>query len=435
MTDNRVITAPHQLVITRRAWEAALRPLLAQPGGFAVGRMRWLATEQDRRLLVEGVELIDRVPSGDRFPPLADWCVFHVSSAERDIRSARELLARLRPKASQTVAAVVVDPGGNVAQSPNWDGAVYMGEGRVIGIAGLRVVGPGMLRVEREPVDDLPAAAGSSHDDSAVRYSRLEGAVGMPVVQRLRQAAVTLIGAGRNGSAIAFQLASLGVRTIRLVDADTLGPENLDAMPGLAVADLGRPKVTALAERLLRLRPDLSVSRFDAPLTDGRVAAALRRLPADLLVTTVDSDTPRLAASLLARETLTVHLDVGTSVTRAAPGEMLLAGDVRLLLPGSGCVWCVGGLADREATLYELSAPPKTLRRGRPLAWHQERAGSLVSLNAIAVGVAVQAWLDLLAGRLRTSCWHRLRWLPGEGIQADSGLVSAGEDCPYCRQI
>jgi len=257
----------------------------------------------------------------------------------------------------------------------------------------------------------------------------------MQVARRLRDASITLIGAGRNGSAMAFQLASLGVRTMRLVDGDRLGPENLDAMPGLAVADVGRPKVLALAERLLLLRPDLSMTCLAAPLTGEPMVAALRRLPADLIVTAVDSDTPRLAASLVARETLTVHLDVGTSVTRDESGEMLLAGDVRLLLPGAGCVSCVGGLADREATLYELYAPPKTLRRGRRLAWHEERAGSLVSLNAITVGIAVQAWLDLLAGRLRTSSWHRLRWLPGEGIQADSAPVGAGEDCPYCRRI
>jgi hypothetical protein len=152
---------------------------------------------------------------------------------------------------------------------------------------------------------------------------------------------------------------------------DTLGPlglENLDAMPGLAVADVGQPKVLALAERLLLLRPDLRVSCFDAPVTDACVGAALRRLPAEMIVTAVDSDTARLAASLLARETLTVHLDLGASVTRDASGQVVLAGDVRLLFPGTGCVSCVGGLADRELTFYELFAPPHTLRRGRPLA-------------------------------------------------------------------
>lgn len=435
MTSTCLARAPHQLVITREEWEAAMRPLLAEPGGLAVGRVRWLQTERERRLLVERVEAVDRAVTGDRFPPLADWCAFYVGSAESNVRSARALLAQLRPKASQTVAAVVIDPGARGVHLPAWDGAVYLGEDRVIPLDGLRVVGPGMLRVSRDPIGDLAAEAGSRDDQTALRYGRLEGAVGLSVARRLREASVTLIGAGRNGSAMAFQLASLGVRTMRLVDGDRLGPENLDAMPGLAVADVGRPKVFALADRLLLLRPDLRVTCLDGPLSGEPMVAALRRLPADLIVTAVDSDTPRMAASHLARETLTVHLDVGTSVTRDESGELLLAGDVRLLMPGAGCVSCVGGLADPEATLYELYAPPETLRRGRRLAWHEQRAGSLVSLNAITVGTAVQAWLDLLAGRVRTSYWHRLRWLPGEGIRADSAPVDAGEDCPYCRRV
>ncbi len=204
-------------------------------------------------------------------------------------------------------------------------------------------------------------------------------------------------------------------------------------MPGLALADVGRPKVAALAEGLLRLRPDMAVTCFDAPLTDPAVIMALRRLPADLIVTAVDNDTPRLGAALLARETLTAHLDLATSVTKDESGGMQLTGDIRMLLPGAGCVACVGGFADREETLYELLAPPGTLRRGRPRAWHEQRAGSLVTLNAIAVGIALQLWLDLLTGQLRSSYWHRLRWVPGEGLETHHGPVSAAADCPFCR--
>jgi molybdopterin/thiamine biosynthesis adenylyltransferase len=428
----RGLLLPHRLVITRAAWEAGLRPLLARPGGFAVGRMRSLSAEREQRLLVERVEVDDRLPTGDRFAPLDDWFVLHVATAGRVTGVALELLARLRPKASQTVAALVVASGGQ-DDSSGWDGAIRLHGGQVRLLDGLQIVGSGMLCVDREPVAELPGGIDGSGGDDGLRYSRLTGAVGARVARRLRSAAVTVIGAGRNGGAAALQLAALGVRTLRLVDADLMGLENLDAMP-LAIADVGKPKVTALAARLRALRPDLVVSCFAAPTSAQQMIAAHRRLPADLILTAVDSDTPRLAASLLSRETLAVHVDLGTHVARDASGAMRLSGDVRLLVPGAGgCVACVGGLADRDQTLYELFAPPGSLHRGLPSAWHEQRAGSLVSLNAITVGVAVQAWLDLLAGRLAASCWHRLRWTPGEGLQSHAALVSAAEDCPFCR--
>ena len=99
----------------------------------------------------------------------------------------------------------------------------------------------------------------------------------------------------------------------------------------------------------------------------------------------------------------------------------------------SGCVACVGGLRDVEETLYELGAPTGVRRRGEPLDWRQQRAGSLLTINSIAVGIGVQTWLDYLAGSLRTSYWHRLRWVPGGAMQVDGGPVGRAADCRFCR--
>ncbi len=187
---------PYQLVITREAWEAGLRPLLINPGGFAAGPLRWLSTEQDRRLLVERIEVSDQAPTGDHFPPLVDWAVLHVLPAG-EIRGAPEaILPRLQPRASQAVAVVVVSSVGEDKVGPGWNGVVRLSEGRLVPLAGLHIIGPGMLRVEREPAVDALLDA-----DEALRYSRLEGAVGQRVVRHLRAASVTLVGAGRNGSA------------------------------------------------------------------------------------------------------------------------------------------------------------------------------------------------------------------------------------------
>jgi hypothetical protein len=233
---------------------------------------------------------------------------------------------------------------------------------------------------------------------------------------------------------VAFSLAGFGVPRLRLIDPDRLELANLDAMPGLTERDVGRPKVAALAKRLLAFRSDLLVSCSQKSAIDSAAPHLMRRRT-DLLITCVDDDTPQLCASLIAKETLTVHLDVATHVTRRAGEQADILADIRRLTPDrdGGWIACVGGLADVEETLYQLDASAGPLHRGEPIAWHQQRAGSLLTINSIAAGVAVQTWLDLLAGELRSSYWHRLHWLPASPLETAGGPVSAEPDCASAR--
>src|SRR5262249_47105391 len=129
----------------------------------------------------------------------------------------------------------------------------------------------------------------------------------------------------------------------------------------------------------------------------------------DLIVTCVDQDAPRLAAAMLANRWGKVHLDIGTGIMETESGRRAGA-DIRLLLPGEACVVCLGGLGNLEEARYEVAAPYGALRRGRRLAWFEQRAGSLITINQVAVNLGIQVWLDLLAGRLTGSRWCRLEW-------------------------
>lgn len=271
-----------------------------------------------------------------------------------------------------------------------------------------------MIRAARD-TDALadPAA------DELTRWSRTRGALGDDVWRKVRAASVAVIGASRSGSLLAWMLAALGVQRLLLVDPDVLELHNLDAMCGVTEADVGRSKTKALAERLTRFRSDLAVHALACSAADARVVDCVRGV--DLLATCVDRDMPRLAAAVLAERFLKVHLDIGTGVTGDGH-ERLIAGDVRLLLPGQGCVSCVGGLPDEEEARHELLAPPGALQRGLPVAWHEERAGSLVTINAMCVAAGVQLWLDLLGGTLEASHRSRFRWRPGRRRGPEAGV-------------
>jgi hypothetical protein len=249
----------------------------------------------------------------------------------------------------------------------------------------------------------------------------------------MQQATATIVGCGRIGAAVAFQLAGLGIGRLRIVDPDFLGWENLDAMPGLTVRDIGVNKAKALAKRLHQFQPDLAISMLDKQIKDQATSVFLRQR-SDVLITAVDNDTARLAAAVIARQTMTMHLDVATSIQRNENGTQSFAGDARLFLPGAGegCVACVGGLENLDETIHELNAPPGSLRRQSQRVWNEERAGSLVTINAITVGAALHIWLDVLSGRTSSSFWQRLAWSNVQGLVSHAGNVRGATDCRFC---
>jgi len=307
---------------------------------------------------------------------------------------------------------------------PGWRGGYRVDE-RVLEIEELRFVGPGMVTVP-EP----PASVFCDSESDARRYSRLVGAIGS-VGRRLRGLRGLVIGAGRTGSLAVQQLALLGLGSLVLVDPDRLELENLDSMSGVSLEDVGRLKVEAVAENACRIRPDLGITCLARSAVHQDVWEAART--ADLIVSCVDRDAGRLAAARIARGLLRPHLDIGTGITHRATGERQLAGDARLLLPGEGCVCCVGGLANRPQAELELKAPPDAMRPGKPQTWADERLGSLITLNSLTVSTGIQLWLDLLGGSLASSLWHRIRWIEGKGLESNSAAVSAAMTCDLCQ--
>jgi len=293
-------------------------------------------------------------------------------------------------------------------------------------------------------------------------WSRAIGALGEETWRRLTDLRVGLVGVGRSGSVAAESLVRLGVRRLALVDADGVELHNLDAMNGVGLSDVGRPKVEALAEHLRSLPAAPEVTAVRASVLDWSALAALK--PCDVLICCVDNPAARLATAFLAALYLKPLLDVGTGifggegrgeqgsrgaggqgsrgaggageqgedtegdrhpVTRSprhlvtpsprhlvTPSPRRLGLDVRFVLPGDACLLDLGGVGDLARARAELlvsrhqssiiNHPPLTINH-QP--WWQERAGSLRSLNGIAVHLGLRLLEEFIAGRLRESVW------------------------------
>lgn len=410
---------PFRIVLAPRVWREQI-PLLVRENSAGLCHLGRNFHPRASELVAMTCRNIPQNSTGRQFGPLDDLLLLRIQPQfGRD--EANRLLVDFNPLPSQLVASLVLGRG---PAAGRWTAAVSE-HGVVHAIDDVLFVGPSMLEVLSRPTEEV------SPDDDNDRWSRTRGALGNSVHRRVRGSRVAVIGASRNGSVAAMTLAMLGVQEIILIDGDLEEWHNLNATVGAFPEGVGRPKVLNRAEYLRRIRPDLEVQAISNSILDPRSIEALR--PVDLIVTCVDRDAARLAVAMLAnrRWWCKVHLDIGTGVFRE-PGHRVMGADVRLLLPGEACVVCLGGLRNLDEARFEVSAPLGVLRRGPRREWHEQRAGSLVTSNQVAVNLGIQMWLDLLAGIVTESRWCHLEWDSAGNVRVQQELTLVGS-CNVCR--
>jgi len=98
-------------------------------------------------------------------------------------------------------------------------------------------------------------------DDQLLRYSRhvLLDAIGVEGQRRIRAAHALVVGAGGLGSPAALFLASAGIGTLTLCDADVVDLTNLQRQLLHDIDSLGMPKVDSARARLGRINPEVEV--------------------------------------------------------------------------------------------------------------------------------------------------------------------------------
>jgi molybdopterin/thiamine biosynthesis adenylyltransferase/proteasome lid subunit RPN8/RPN11 len=264
-------------------------------------------------------ELALLVVAGDGYPALPPLVLATLADgATEQLPLAWPLEAPEDERLVRAVRGAVVPPGPyRVAYGPR-EGPVVTSDGERARLAGW----------ERR-------LAGGDPDLAAARlrealYARSAG----PVADALRGRAVLVAGCGSVGSYVAEQLARSGVGAIALVDPEAVEAANL-SRAAYEVGDLGRPKVEALARRLLGVQPALRLA-LHARAVDGLGAAALDAevRAADLVVAATDDPAAQRALDRFAYARGRPALLVG--LYAAADG-----GEVVMTVPGrTPCYLC-----------------------------------------------------------------------------------------------
>lgn len=96
------------------------------------------------------------------------------------------------------------------------------------------------------------------------RYSRhvILKEIGLQGQKKLLESSVLIFGAGGLGSPAALYLASAGVGTIGIVDADEVDLSNLQRQIIHATGDIGKAKVLSAKETIEEMNPDITVRAY-----------------------------------------------------------------------------------------------------------------------------------------------------------------------------
>ncbi len=115
-------------------------------------------------------------------------------------------------------------------------------------------------------------------NEEVLRYSRhlIMPEVGMEGQLKLKQAKVMCIGAGGLGAPLGLYLAAAGVGRIGLVDFDAVDFTNLQRQVLFGTSDVGRPKISAAANRLRDLNPEIQIDAFETHLTSENALDILK---------------------------------------------------------------------------------------------------------------------------------------------------------------
>lgn len=111
------------------------------------------------------------------------------------------------------------------------------------------------------------------NDEALLRYSRhiLLAEIGLEGQERIAASRALVIGAGGLGSPAALYLASAGIGTLTIADADTVDLTNLQRQIIHRTAAIGRAKVDSAARTLAEINPECRVRPLQERLSGTRL--------------------------------------------------------------------------------------------------------------------------------------------------------------------
>ncbi|RWM40530.1 ThiF family adenylyltransferase [Mesorhizobium sp.] len=267
----------------------------------------------------------------------------------------------------------------------------------------------------------LPEISNLAHD----RQVRAFGPRGQAIISHIT---VAIVGLGGTGSAVAQQLAHLGVRRFILIDPDVVEMTNLNRLVGATPADIGRPKVDVAERHIRSINPAAEITALRADIVDEATLPAL--YGADFLFLCTDSHASRAVVGQLAYQFLLPCIDMGVSITVRENAITHVTGRTQMLAPGLPCLVCTQAL-DGEQIRREMLTPEQRAADPYVQGIHEPQP-AVISLNSTVASLAATMFLSALTPVPSAA---RLQFYDGLKGTVRPAIASRVSSCVVCSPI
>lgn len=121
------------------------------------------------------------------------------------------------------------------------------------------------------------------------RFGGIARLYGSAALARFRIAHVCVIGVGGVGSWVVEALARSAIGHITMIDLDNLAESNINRQIHALTDTLGKPKVTALAERIAQINPFCRVTEIEDFVTAGNLDQVIGSARYDYVIDAIDN--------------------------------------------------------------------------------------------------------------------------------------------------
>lgn len=288
-------------------------------------------------------------------------------------------------KLFENLSEILDEPLGSLVFSRHGICGVVYKEGEIMPVSRITISG--------HVLTEYPGIGFESEIKTDKKFDRQYSAIGNSRNKSLQNMTISVVGVGGTGSAVAVQLARMGVSNIQLFDHDVITETNVPRVYGSKDSDCKNPKVKVL-QRHIESFSKTTVDAFQADITKDNVLDEL--LDSDVIFACTDNLTSRDLLNDISIKYSIPLIDVGCRIDLKDNEIDQAIVKVQVVTPDDACLWCTESLNAKIILQESFSEQEKQNLAKEGYYDNITNQPSIISLTTRAASMGVDKLFGLL---------------------------------------